>query len=211
MTSPPLTESSECESPELTLLQRVLRRIDPALSSVAAPATSSGAAPARPLPGAAAPVPDSDTDSPLLCLADRIRQRQQQQSSSRRHDMPPPLPQQPLIVVESESSSNEDDSSGSPVNGPRKLLGNTVRRRVRRPNVIGSDSEEDDGDSSLGDRIRPAALKPPLRLDSGSESGGDASFVNIYEPGSYHKVRYSPVSFELLRFLLCGELKERKF
>ncbi len=187
-----LTESSDCESPELTLLQRVLRRIDPAPSSGADPAPSSRAAPARTFPGAAAaPVPDSDTDSPLLCLADRIRRRQQQQSSSRRPDMPPPSPQQPLIVVESDSSSNEDDSNGSPSKGPRKQLGNTVRRRVRRPNVIGSDSEEDDGDSPVGDRIKPAALKPPLRLDSGSESGGDASFVNIYEPGSYHKVRYS--------------------
>jgi hypothetical protein len=124
--------------------------------------------------------------------------------------MLPPSLQQPLIVVESDNSSNEDDSSGSPANGPRKQLGNTVRRRVRRPNVIGSDSDEND-DSSLGERIRPAALKPPLRLDSGSESGGDASFVNIYEPGSYHKVRYSPVSYELLRFLLCGEQKEKIF
>ena len=87
----------------------------------------------------------------------------------------------------------------SPATADRSPPNGTVRRRKPRINVIGSDSDDSDANAGVAAGVGGTAgrtagagkklLQLPRVSDSGSESGdGDASFVNIYEPGSYHKV-----------------------
>jgi hypothetical protein len=176
--TPRLIVSSEAESPELDLRQRVLLRN------------------ARPDPTSLPPstAADSDADSPVFSLADRIRKRQ---GTRRVRDSSSPPTEKsdnnnPVIVVDDDSgSTSENDSLPSPKRATGRPPRSTTARRRVRPNVIGSDSDEsdddDDGVSKVGGRQRLSDVHSG-KEKSDSESDGDSSFVNIYEPGNYHLV-----------------------
>eukprot|EP00090_Calanus_glacialis_P017283 TRINITY_DN26948_c0_g1_i1.p1 TRINITY_DN26948_c0_g1~~TRINITY_DN26948_c0_g1_i1.p1 ORF type:complete len:892 (-),score=270.16 TRINITY_DN26948_c0_g1_i1:95-2488(-) len=125
-------------------------------------------------------VPDNDIDSdefatPKLSLKDRIKARTKPDISSHRK------PRVPSPGTETDSDSLPDiDSKGSSTNEeePKKVKKKLPKTRpgqsVKKVHVIYSDSEEED------------EATPVHHISSDDDN--DQSFVNIYEPGSYHLV-----------------------
>jgi len=130
-------------------------------------------------------VPDDEVDSdqfatPKLSLKERIERKSKPKpkpdiSSHRKARLPSPVPgtdsdSLPDIDSKGSSTTDEEQRNTKKKNPPKTRPG----RSVKKAQVIYSDSEDEEDET-------------PVHTIS-SDDDGDQSFVNIYEPGSYHLV-----------------------
>jgi len=130
-------------------------------------------------------VPDDEVDSdefgtPKMSLKERIEKKSKPNLDIRSHRKPRlPSPASDteddyLPDIDSKGSSTTEEETGGSVK--KKLPKTRPGRSVKKAHVIYSDSDSEDEDQT------------PVHVISSDDDNDDQSFVNIYEPGSYHLV-----------------------